>query len=211
MFARVGRGGHDGLAVVISFRGVISHLAWYRSRCLGRFFWSAAQARMSRQYIDGEERRRSSRVSACETVHLRLGATYCTGRVINLSAEGALVELDRLASAAWRRAVAGLSIQPGRRGLLGSGRPMPAFRADDRHALARTTADRRDAAHRSDDRPGARPAAARRGAARGPSRSRPGSRRVGPASRRSRRLRARHSSPASQARGAQAPLMRAPS
>jgi hypothetical protein len=54
---------------------------------------------MSRQFIDGEERRRSSRVCACETVHLRLGATYCTGRVINLSAEGALVEVDRLASA----------------------------------------------------------------------------------------------------------------
>ncbi len=53
---------------------------------------------MSRQYVDGEDRRRSSRVDARETVHLRLGATYCTGRVINLSMEGALVEVDRLAS-----------------------------------------------------------------------------------------------------------------
>ncbi len=54
---------------------------------------------MSRQYVDGEERRRSSRVAAYQTVHLRLGPTYCTGRVINLSTRGALVELDRLAGA----------------------------------------------------------------------------------------------------------------
>lgn len=54
---------------------------------------------MSRQIIEREERRRSSRVAAYETVHLRLDATYCTGRVINLSTEGALVRLDRLASA----------------------------------------------------------------------------------------------------------------
>jgi hypothetical protein len=52
---------------------------------------------MSRQYVEGEERRRSSRVAAFETVHLRLGGTYCTGRVINLSTRGALVEVDRVA------------------------------------------------------------------------------------------------------------------
>jgi len=54
---------------------------------------------MSKQYIDGKERRHSSRVGARETVHLRLGATYCTGRVINLSLRGALVEVDRMTAA----------------------------------------------------------------------------------------------------------------
>ena len=51
---------------------------------------------MSRRYIWGEERRRSSRIGAYETVHLRLGGTYCIGRVVNLSVEGALVEVDTL-------------------------------------------------------------------------------------------------------------------
>ena len=54
---------------------------------------------MIRQYVDGEERRRSFRVAAYQSVQLRLGPTYCTGRVINLSAQGALVELDRRAGA----------------------------------------------------------------------------------------------------------------
>jgi hypothetical protein len=52
---------------------------------------------MSRQYVDREERRRSARVAAYQAVHLRLGPTYCTGRMINLSTLGALVELDRRA------------------------------------------------------------------------------------------------------------------
>jgi hypothetical protein len=38
-------------------------------------------------------------VSAFQTVHLRAGAAYWTGRVINLSTDGALIEVDRLASA----------------------------------------------------------------------------------------------------------------
>ena len=54
---------------------------------------------MSSRHIEGEDRRRSSRVGAYEAVHLRMGAAYCTGRVINLSMEGALIEVDRLAHA----------------------------------------------------------------------------------------------------------------
>jgi PilZ domain-containing protein len=51
---------------------------------------------MSRQFSENGERRRASRVSAGHTVHLRMGSAYCTGRVVNLSTDGALIEVDRL-------------------------------------------------------------------------------------------------------------------
>ena len=47
---------------------------------------------MSRQFSENGDRRRASRVSAGQTVHLRIGAAYCTGRVVNLSTDGALIE-----------------------------------------------------------------------------------------------------------------------
>jgi hypothetical protein len=54
---------------------------------------------MSRQISDNRERRRASRVSAGQTVHLRMGGAYCAGRIVNLSTDGALIEVDRLAAA----------------------------------------------------------------------------------------------------------------
>jgi hypothetical protein len=50
---------------------------------------------MSGRYVGGAERRRSSRVGANALVHFRVSGSYGTGRLINLSLEGALVEASR--------------------------------------------------------------------------------------------------------------------
>lgn len=55
---------------------------------------------MTRPFTENGERRRASRVRAGQTVHLRMGgAAYCTGRMVNLSTAGALIEVDRPATA----------------------------------------------------------------------------------------------------------------
>lgn len=47
---------------------------------------------MVNRHPEGGERRRASRVVASEFVQLRVSGSYCTGRLINLSLGGALVE-----------------------------------------------------------------------------------------------------------------------
>jgi hypothetical protein len=77
---------------MISSKGVCSHLARPSSRC--RAVFSSATRAVSNRHPEGSERRRASRVGASEVVHLRVGGSYCTARLINLSVDGALVEAD---------------------------------------------------------------------------------------------------------------------
>ncbi len=93
MFAGACRGGQDGYAVDNSSWRVISHLG-PALEVPGHFFLRTRQ--MSSNFRGNEERRRALRVRAGQTVHLRLGAAYCTGRAVNLSTDGALIEVDRL-------------------------------------------------------------------------------------------------------------------
>ena len=153
MFARLRRGGQDAFAVDI-LPG--SHLpsGLVPVEVLGRLFWFG-DAGENEQAI----RRRRRAQALIPRGRLPDGASSPGPDLLHRPGDQP-VDGGRTHRAgppgwrAWQRGVAGLSIQPERRGLLGSGRSMPAFRPDDRHALARTSRRRRDAAHRSDDRAG---------------------------------------------------------